>query len=58
MQKNIKKLFQNEFQECFEQLCEFWGNCVFAEGEYFEGKCLYNFYFCSVNLFEQIPGTL
>jgi hypothetical protein len=36
--KELKRLSQNGFLECFKDLYSSWQKCVFAEVEYFEGN--------------------
>jgi hypothetical protein len=35
--KELKRLSQNGFQECFQHLYKRWQKCIFAQGDYFEG---------------------
>jgi hypothetical protein len=34
----LKRLSQNGFQECFQQLYSCWQKCIVAQGDYLEGN--------------------
>jgi hypothetical protein len=36
--EELKRLSQNGFQGCFQQLYSRWQKCIFVHGEYFEGN--------------------
>jgi hypothetical protein len=36
--KELKRLSQNGFQECFQQIYSRWQKCIAAQGDYFEEK--------------------
>jgi histone-lysine N-methyltransferase SETMAR len=36
--EELKRLSQNGFQACFQQLYSRWQKCIVAQGDYFEGK--------------------
>jgi len=36
--KELKRLAQNDFQECFQCLYNHWQKCIVAQGDYFEGN--------------------
>jgi hypothetical protein len=36
--EELKRLSQNGFQECFQQVYRHWQKCVVAQGDYFEGN--------------------
>jgi hypothetical protein len=34
----LKRLLQNDFQQCFQHLYSRWQKCIVAQGDYFEGN--------------------
>jgi len=36
--KELKRLSQNGFEECFQHLYSHWQKCIAAQGDYFEGN--------------------